>query len=317
MRRLLTLLALARVVDGGPVIPSGESGGAGMRRSAAPVCGLADGSMLCVYEGKCACSTPGCFCSIEWNALLYDHMEADFVEVGVNVSCASIRRSDATYEVHEIRLFSNMQSSASELRHAVVDPRRCFTPGEAAGISDDYGEPVRGTATSTVDAGLCRESVELLPSKLVKELKNGKVTSLEVQVGPGAPCRGNAGSCDRGGCEQDDNAENNYFLETDVRVTVRYLTMDDSLTRLFLGIVFAIVWTLIMSVPLILWLRRRRARGSENLTLPRIAVESGGGHGGARGATRNGARVHGLHTKPRRFKALKVTDWVAERGIAR
>jgi hypothetical protein len=51
-----------------------------------------------------------------------------------------------------------------------------------------------------------------------------------------------------------------FWIDADVRVWVHYKTLDDSLTRLLLGIIFAIVWVLIMSVPLILWLRRRRAQ---------------------------------------------------------
>ena len=138
----------------------------------------------------------------------------------------------------------------------------------------------------------------------------------------------------------------------DAQVTVRVAAaaaQDDSLIRLFLGIIFAVVWTLIMSVPLILWLRRRRARAGMRKTphrteklLPKTdllcpktdlittaparacageiraaQIMVGRGAPATVGAARRGARGHGVRTKPRRFKALKVSDWVADRGISR
>lgn len=104
-----------------------------------------------------------------------------------------------------------------------------------------------------------------------------------------------------------------HYIDAQVRVSVKHASSDGSLMRLFLGIIFALVWTLIMSVPLILWLRRRRARADETRAA-QMVVRSGP----AGGATRRGARgQHGLRTKPRRFKALKITDWEAERGVSR
>ena len=52
--------------------------------------------------------------------------------------------------------------------------------------------------------------------------------------------------------EAGDDASRVQWIDADVRVWVHYKTLDDSLTRLLLGIIFAIVWVLIMSVPLIL-----------------------------------------------------------------
>ena len=46
-------------------------------------------------------------------------------------------------------------------------------------------------------------------------------------------------------------------------------------------------------------------------------AEAAAYEGGERGDPRLATRVHGLHTKPRRFKALKVSDWEAERGVTR
>lgn len=154
-----------------------------------------DRALVCIYKDLCTCSAPGCTCSLLLEAMRYDHLEADSVEVGVNVSCASIRRPDAP--VYIIRLFANSQSrAAQELRRAAVGPQRCFTQQEAAPARDDYGEPVRGTSTSTVHA-LCHENLELLPAESVRELKHVKLTSLEVQVGPGARCsRRDDGACD-------------------------------------------------------------------------------------------------------------------------
>jgi len=99
-----------------------------------------------------------------------------------------------------------------------------------------------------------------------------------------------------------------YYLNARVKMSREFelSESDDSTTRLLLGIVFAIVWTVIMVVPVILWLRRRRAQGPEiaaqNQRLIRQAT------------TRRNAREHGVRTRPRRFKVLKKSDWETEHG---
>ena len=70
------------------------------------------------------------------------------------------------------------------------------------------------------------------------------------------------------------------------------------------------VWTLIMIVPIVMWIRRRRAHGTADPRAFRLPV--------LRGAhNRGGARDSGIRAKPRRFKVLAKSDWEGEPGAHR
>jgi len=99
------------------------------------------------------------------------------------------------------------------------------------------------------------------------------------------------------------------FMHAYVRVAHVTVQEEDLATRLLLGIVFALVWTVIMVVPIVMWIRRRRAYSSAD---PRAF-----GAPTARGHARNGARDHGIRAKPRRFKVVVKTDWDGDPGVQR
>lgn len=87
-----------------------------------------------------------------------------------------------------------------------------------------------------------------------------------------------------------------HFLRARVTLSREFepVASADSTIRLLLGIVFAIVWTIIMTVPVILWLRRRRAQAPEIAAQQRRLIRQA--------TTRHTVRQHGVRTRPRRFK---------------
>ena len=221
-------------------------------------------------------------------------MEVHDVEVQVNASCASVRR-EGCHALTSVRITINSKGGASAAATELLDgteilvgegaPRECFAPH----VSEEV-------ALCAVRAPLVtRRTVPNLDQQLKRF--NNKLASLEVNVGPGSDCA-NAAECRS--CDIDSAI---FWVDADVRVWVHYTTVDDSLMRLLLGIVFAVVWVFIMSVPLVLWLRRRRAQARERMEAQLVALPRS-----TNGTSRRGARHLGVRTKPRRFKALKVTD---------
>ena len=269
------------------------------------LCSKSPRGLSCEQARECQCSMPKCVCAVEWGSqdLQYSHMDVQEVEVQVNASCASVRR-EGCRALTSVRITINGKFGAPAAATELVDgteilvgagaPRECF--------SQHAGEEV----------ALCAVRAPLVPRRTVPNLDqqlkpfNNKLMSLEVNVGPGSDCA-NAAECQS--CDIDSAI---FWVDADVRVWVHYTTVDDSLMRLLLGIVFAVVWVFVMSVPLILWLRRRRAQARERMEAHLVALPRS-----TNGTSRRGARHLGVRTKPRRFKALKVTDWVAERGISR
>eukprot|EP00802_Teleaulax_amphioxeia_P006958 Tamp_06964.p1 GENE.Tamp_06964~~Tamp_06964.p1 ORF type:complete len:845 (-),score=150.88 Tamp_06964:64-2436(-) len=273
---------------------------------------------------------PGCTCQVEWGSteLKYSHMDVEAVEVEVNVSCASVRRA-GVHTLESVRVTMNgFSRDAVEMLDPPVVLRECFSPDELLASGDGaqqsperlpelraHNRSSAGSEEADELRERCAVRAQLLRRRTVPTahihahaLKHyNKLISFEVDVGPGSPCT----SSDQ--CEACDIKSAMFWIDADVRVWVHYKTLDDSLTRLLLGIIFAIVWVLIMSVPLILWLRRRRAQARERMAAQLVTMT----RTPAVGTLRRGARTLGVRTKPRRFKALKVSDWAAERGISR
>jgi hypothetical protein len=302
MWRLACVLVVARVsVAGCGSVPFGGS----VMTPPLELCSSSPRGLSCEHARVCQCSMPNCVCAIQWGSpdLQYSHKDVQEVEVQVNASCASVRR-EGSRALTSVRITINSKGGASDTPTELLNateilvgaraPRECFAPHASEEVAQ------------------CAVRAPLVPRRtvpnLAEQLKrlNNKLVSLEVTVGPGSDCR-NAAECQS--CDIDSAV---FWVDADVRVWVHYTTVNDSLTRLLLGVVFAVVWVFIMSVPLVLWLRRRRAQARERMDALLVALPRS-----ARGTSRRGARHLGVRTKPRRFKALKVTDWVAERGISR
>ena len=312
--------------------------------------------LMCEYSGRCRCAEPGCHCRVKWENLPYGRLDTAAVEVAVNVSCASLRRPGAF--LNSVRIGANGAGADRPIELVTYDTLvemsrdvpQCYEAGEHPPIElqANDGKPVTvhwewdATAAAANDSVACARRIRLVPARTVDELAGVKLTSFSIEVGPGAPhClereaaeshaeRGAAHTlsachrlCERtrGGGHGGDGAVRMY-VDAAVRVRVWHASPSDaSVTRVLIGVVFAVVWTVLMVVPLIVWMRRRRARAQRQLAADThaavLTAADGVAEGSRRPASRRGARGHGLRTKPRRFKALKVTDWVAERGLLR
>jgi hypothetical protein len=317
MPRLWLAVALAVIATGiarGDDDAAPGNGVVGVQEKAA--CSYDPAKLTTQCDQKCRCARESCYCEALFSEFEHGLLTAESLEVAVNLSCSSVLRQ------HPMRnSVFHVKIRSEDLVIDLLSPEdhSAFTK-HAAGCMGENAPPLHSTArppASQNSSALCKPYVVLLPAQ--KHALSSTLSSrLSVSVGPGAPhCKeqaagpdGNLAACN-GVCQ-----DLMYYIDANVRIKIMHATGDDSLMRLLLGITFSIVWTVIVSVPLAIWLRRRRAHANQTvLTLDSVAV--GCERIGHAGRQRGGARGHGIRTKPRRFKALKVSDWEAERGASR
>uniref|UniRef100_A0A7S0F765 HECT-type E3 ubiquitin transferase n=1 Tax=Hanusia phi TaxID=3032 RepID=A0A7S0F765_9CRYP len=232
---------------------------------------------------ECVCFTPSCYCIVSFSNLIVDGvLKNPSVTTGQTSAINAIRLTVAI-------ACSSLRRPATSISDITYSPK----------LVDKF-VPITSNTACTDCSSFIQVAYLQISDVTVGSLKLGS-SPITVSVGRASACGTSDSTCQPCG-------STTSYLSVRVYAEFSYVAASNgSATRLLLGIVFAIVWTIIMVVPVIVWLRRRRANGMEDqggfqqlhVIMP---------------TSRRSARRRAIRTRPRRFKAMKEGEWEGERG---
>eukprot|EP00960_Hanusia_phi_P040129 754266-Hanusia_phi.AAC.2 len=238
---------------------------------------------LLFSEQECVCFTPSCYCIVSFSNLIVDGvLKNPSVTTGQTSAINAIRLTVAI-------ACSSLRRPATSISDITYSPK----------LVDKF-VPITSNTACTDCSSFIQVAYLQISDVTVGSLKLGS-SPITVSVGRASACGTSDSTCQPCG-------STTSYLSVRVYAEFSYVAASNgSATRLLLGIVFAIVWTIIMVVPVIVWLRRRRANGMEDqggfqqlhVIMP---------------TSRRSARRRAIRTRPRRFKAMKEGEWEGERG---